>query len=301
MTSTKNLERMLLPELQRQQQQLPELAKLLKNKPFYCNSNRGKICNGGCTWHTFAPLSASDEPSDLYPFQREVITDLETYKRISVLKCRNAGMSQIALMYGLHLTLSRQIPGNYIFITGVGYHLSKSLAYRVRAMFEPKNIFFDESVFTLTFPNNIRWSFYGSDSKSYRGQSDIVYLVADEIAQFDDSENWRASIDTFAVKNKGATMILITTPSYRLESLAYKLFEEPQEKSLYKHVYIGYTKCLDTMLNREQTMFLKNTSPTFQTEFNLVWGGLFGTGTAFSSEKIDQCIIDERPYSPEIL
>ena len=161
----------------------PELTKLMRQlcgHPFYCNSCSGNNCNykgkGDCTWHSFAPLTTKDEPSDLYPFQREVISDLETYKRISILKCRNAGISQIALMYGIHLTLSRQIPGNYIFITGVGYHLSKSLALRVRAMFKTKDIFFDDNITTLTFPNNIRWSFYPIDSKSYRGQSDIVYL-----------------------------------------------------------------------------------------------------------------------------
>lgn len=283
----------------------PELIKLaaaLKDKPFYCNSNSGTKCNGGCTWHTFTPMNNKDEPSDLHPFQRDVIADLEQHKRISVLKCRNAGLSQLALTYALHLSLSKQIPGNYIFITGVGQILSKSLALRVRAMCADKRIFFDDNLATLTFPNNIRWSFFPSDSKAYRGQSDIVYLCADELTEFEDSQQWRASIDTFAIKNKGATMLLITTPSYNLNSLAYKLFNEPEDKSLYKHVYINYEKCLGTMLDVEQTNLLKATSPTFQTEFNLKWaGGLYGSGNCFDSNKIDQCILKEKDYTDETL
>jgi hypothetical protein len=97
-------------------------------------------------------------------------------------------------------------------------------------MFESKDIYFDESVLSLTFPSlNARWNFYGSDSKSYRGQSDIVYLVCDELTEFDDSENWRATIDTFAIKNKGSVCFLITTPGYKLDSAAYKLFQETDD------------------------------------------------------------------------
>jgi hypothetical protein len=243
-----------------------------------------------CLWHTFPPKKPDGSYSELHPFQAEVIKELETSKRISVLKCRNAGMSQIALMYALYLTLCKQTAGNYLFVTGVGYILSRSLARRVRAMLATKDVFIDDNSLTITFPH-CRWSFYPSDSRSYRGQSDVVFVCADELTSFDDSSDWRASLDTFAIKNSGAFMFLITTPSYKHDTLAYKLFNSPDQQTLYKNIFIPYTKCLNTMLDPIQINLMKQTSPSFESEYNLQWSG-YGSGNAFDSDKIDACFVN---------
>jgi hypothetical protein len=92
----------------------------------------------------------------------------------------------------------------------------------------------------------------------------------------DDSENWRATIDTFTIKNKRAICFLITTPGYKLDSLAYKLFREPDNKCLYKRIYINYEKCLDTMLDRKSIELMKSSSPSFANEYDLKWGAYYG-------------------------
>lgn len=150
-----------------------------------------------------------------------------------MLKARNLGATLIALAYGLYLTLCEQLEGNFMFLTGVGYR--RTLARRAKAMLATRDIYFDDNSTTLTFPN-CRWSFYGSDSKQYLGQSEVTYLVADEIASFDPCSDWRSSIDTFAIKNAGATIWLITPPSAKVGSQAHRVFTEEVSKSLYHRV-----------------------------------------------------------------
>lgn len=125
-----------------------------------------------------------------------------------------------------------------MFLTGVGYTLSRALARRTKAILATRDIYFDDNNTTLTFPN-CRWSFYGSDSKQYLGQSEVSYLIGDEIASFEPYSDWKSSIDTCAIKNSGATIFLITTPSAQVGSAAHHVFTEPDNKSLHHSVYLS--------------------------------------------------------------
>jgi hypothetical protein len=153
-----------------------------------------------CLWHTFPPKKADGSYGELYPFQSTLVRDLQVHKRIGLLKARNLGATQIALAYGLYLTLCEHLEGNYMFLTGVGYTLSRTIARRAKAMLATRDIYFDDNSTTLSFPH-CRWSFYGSDSKQYLGQSEVSYLVADEIASFDPYSDWKASIDNSLLFN----------------------------------------------------------------------------------------------------
>jgi hypothetical protein len=73
----------------------------------------------------------------------------------------------------------------------------------------------------------------GSDSKQYLGQSEVSYLVGDEIASFDPYSDWKSSIDACAIKNSGAKIFLITNPSAKVDSAAHQVFTEPDNKSLH--------------------------------------------------------------------
>jgi phage terminase large subunit GpA-like protein len=143
-----------------------------------------------------------------------------------------------------------------MFLTGVGYTLSRTLCRRAKAMLAIKGIFSNDNSTTITFPH-CRWSFYGSDSKTYLGQSEVTYLVGDEISSFDPYSDWKASIDTFAIKNAGATIFLITTPSSKINSQAHRVFTEEDSKSLYHRVHLSYKSALGTMLQEDQMGLLK--------------------------------------------
>jgi hypothetical protein len=287
------------------QQQQPELTRLLarlKGKPFYCSNILQKV-DYCCLWHTFPPKKADGSFSELYPFQALLVRDLQVHKRIALLKARNLGATQIALAYGLYLTLCEQLEGNYMFLTGVGYTLSRTLARRAKAMLATRDIYFDDNSTTLTFPN-CRWSFYGSDSKQYLGQSEVTYLVADEISSFDPYSDWKSSIDTFAIKNAGATIWLITTPSAKVGSQAHRVFTEEDSKSLYHRVYLSYREALGTMLQPDQIELLQRTSESFPMMFDLKWGYSF-EGSCFNSTSINNAITkgkyEHNPSTDKIL
>jgi hypothetical protein len=180
-----------------------------------------------------------------------------------------------------------------MFITGVGYVLSRALARRAKAMLATKGITFDDNSTTLTFPK-AKWLFYGSDSKTYLGQSEVTYLVGDEISVFDPYSDWKSSIDTFAIKNSGATLFLITTPSSRINSQAHRVFTEEDSKSLYHRVYYSYKEALGTMLMEDQMELLKRTSQSFPMMYELKWGYSF-EGSCFSPTSI-QNAISKPPY-----
>jgi phage FluMu gp28-like protein len=129
--------------------------------------------------------------------------------------------------------LAKQKQGAYLFITGIGLILGMAMCRSAKQVLthltNGEYVDSDNST-TITFPNGSRFQFFGSDSKSYRGQGlvgqQVVFVCADECAWFEDSDNWLASIDAFAVKAGGNTeMILITTPSNKLHGLAHNLFE----------------------------------------------------------------------------
>jgi hypothetical protein len=298
-----NLEKVFLNT--QQQNHPPELIRLmvrLKGKPFYCTKTDSKniYC---CLWHCFPPKRSDGSYSQLYPFQSTLVRDLQVHKRIALLKARNLGATQIALTYGLYLTLCEQREGNYMFLTGVGYTLSRTLARRAKAMLATRDIHFDDNSTTLSFPH-CRWSFYGSDSKQYLGQSEVTYLVADEISSFDPYSDWKSSIDTFAIKNAGATIWLITTPSAKVSSQAHRVFTEEDSKSLYYRVYLSYKEALGTMLQPESIELLQRTSESFPMMYDLKWGYSF-EGSCFNATSINNAITkgnyEHNPSADKIL
>src|SRR5438128_540182 len=110
-----------------QQVPLKQLMERCHNKPFYCNQHPSNVADC-CTWHNILPPEGMNGlPSPLHPFQQNIIAELEKTHRLAVVKARNLGLTALALRYALHLTLSKQLAGNYLFVTGVGYILSSTL------------------------------------------------------------------------------------------------------------------------------------------------------------------------------
>jgi len=275
---------------------LDKLLTNLKGKPFYCHKPFRTVDTYCCCWHTFPPKRPDGSYSELYPFQDSLIQTIQDKKRVALLKARGIGATFCALEFGLYLTLCEQKEGNYMFLTGVGYTLSRTLRRRAAQMLKDRGVEFDDNASTLTFPH-CRWSFYGSDSKSYLGQESIVYVVADEIAVFDPYSDWSSSINTFAIKNSGATMFLITTPSSNIDSQAYHLFKVPDDKSLYYRVYLNYKAALGTMLEPESIQLLQKTSESFKMMYDLAWGYSY-EGSVFHESDIKYAIELGKHYNP---
>lgn len=248
-------------------------------------------------WNIAPPISnITGKPSSLHDFQRDVINDLDKHKRVAVLKTRGAGLSTLAIYRALWLALAKRKQGAYLFITGIGLILGMAMCRSAKQVLthltNGEYVDSDNST-TITFPNGSRFQFFGSDSKSYRGQGlvgqQVVFVCADECAWFEDSDNWLASIDAFAVKAGGNTeMILITTPSNKLHGLAHNLFES--ENGLYHIIKIPWQRIENKMISTDQLNLLRQTSKSWRAEFGLVWGAYFSTGTVYNSAAVDKAI-----------
>jgi hypothetical protein len=258
-------------------------------------------------WNIAPPVSnITGRPSPLHDFQKEIIEDLDKSKRIAILKCRSAGLSTLALYRALWLFLSKHQQGSYIFITGIGLILGMAMCRSAKQIISnlTNGQYIDsDNATTITFPNNSRFSFFGSDSKSYRGQGligqQVVFVCADEVAWFEDSDNWLAAIDTFAFKSGGNTeMVLITTPSNKLHGLAHNLFESEND-GLYHIIKISWERIENKMITTEQLNLLRQTSKSWRAEFCLVWGAYFSTGTVYNSTAVDNAISLGAHYNPD--
>jgi hypothetical protein len=262
-------------------------------------------------WNIAPPISnITGRPSARHDFQQEIIEDLDKHKRIAILKCRSAGLSTLALYRALWLVLSKHQQGSYIFITGIGLVLSMLMcrsAKQIISNLTHGQYIDSDNAATITFPNNSRFSFFSSDSKSYRGQGligqQVVFVCVDECAWFEDSDNWLAAIDTFAFKSGGNTeMILISTPSNNLHGLTHNLFESGEgsgSDGLYKIMKVSWERIENKMLSSEQLNILRQTSKSWRAEYCLVWGAYFSTGTVYNSAAVDNAISLGAHYNPD--
>jgi hypothetical protein len=252
-------------------------------------------------WRIAPPISnISHTPSELHNYQSEVISCIQQYRRCAVLKCRSAGLSTLAIYYALWKVLAQQQQGTYLFITGIGYLLSSAMCRAAKTVIQQycDKLGIDyrdnDNSTTITFPH-ARFQFFGSDSKSYRGQGvgtnqQVVYVCADEIAWFDDSDNWLAAIDAFAIKSGGMTdMLLITTPSNKLHGLAHQLFST-QYDGLYHRIEISFQKIEDKMVSSEQLNILRINSKSWKAEFCLIWGAYYESGGVYNSDAVDRVV-----------
>lgn len=262
-------------------------------------------------WNIAPPISnVTGRPSPLHDFQQEILEDLDKHNRIAILKCRSAGLSTLALYRALWLVLAEQRQGSFIFITGIGLILGMAMcrsAKQILSNLTHGQYIDSDNATSITFPNNSRFSFFGSDSKSYRGQGligqQVVFVCADEVGWFEDSDNWLAAIDTFAFKSGGNTeMILITTPSNKLQGLAHNLFESGEgggSDGLYHIMKVSWERIENKMISSEQLNLLRKTSKSWRAEFCLVWGAYFSTGTVYNSAAVDNAISLGAHYNPD--
>jgi hypothetical protein len=275
---------------------LKVLMSRCKNKKFYCGIHPSKVADC-CFWHIIGPPRKPDgTPSPLYEFQQKIIEDALLYKKLAVVKSRNLGLTALAIYFSLFLVMSKQLPGNYMFVTGIGHVLSSELCRRIKNIFKTNHeIYFDDNMSTISFPN-ARFGFYGSDSSAYRGQESVTFVLADELGEFE--EDPMPSLDTYSIKNSGAFLWLVTTPTSKIDHFAFRLFNEPNDaKVLYKRLYLPYTVGLDTILNRDAIQLLKQSSLSFNAEYALEWGS-GQLGNLLPTDSLIEAFKEDYPLDP---
>lgn len=255
-------------------------------------------------WRVMGPMSALQPTvkSPLWDYELDLYKILEEGSgRIAILKCRNSGITTFSIIYALWLALAQRRLGAFIFVTGIGFNLSMDLCRATKLILAQKGIYTNDNATTLSLPQ-CRFDFFGSDSASWRGRRDVRFVLCDEFSFFEDSQDWRASLDTYAVKNKGAKMILATTPSHKIGGLAHRLFQRTDD-NLYHTFEIDWTKVVGKMMSQESIDLLRENSESFPSEFELKWGfssegAVYHTSTIDYAIKIGADFLPQRDFNP---
>jgi hypothetical protein len=241
-----------------------------------------------CFNHAIGLPVKNDISHPIYQWQHEIFDALQRHKLIAILKARGIGASEFLLRYAMWLCLKdNQMQGkNMAIVTGIREDLSLELIRRF------KNLMPD---FQWNGPSNVaeingcRVIGYPSKRvKDLRGLTDVSFVICDEFAFFDPSDQQQILpvLEAFQAKSD-PTICLLSTPG-PMHDVMYNLYQEPSETCRYHRLYIPWQKAVGTLFNQGEIEKSKR-QPNFQQEFELRFGS-HGTGTIFSLADIDFAI-----------
>jgi hypothetical protein len=222
----------------------------------------------------------------LYSWQQEIFDALQQHKLIAILKARGIGASEFLLRYIMWLCVRNDdMKGkNMAVITGIREDLSLELLRRYRNLLPDVNWSTRENVAKL---NGCRVIGYPSKRvKDLRGLTDVVFVMCDEFAFFDPSDQQQILpvLEAFQAKSD-PTICLLSTPG-ALNDEFYNLYQEPADRCRYHRLYIPIKKALGTLISEQEVEKVRRQG-NYQQEFELRFGTYGGVGSIFNIADID--------------
>jgi hypothetical protein len=281
----------------KQQSNLLALAKKCKNLPFFCGLDKhviGKCKN--CFWGVIG------EPSDMnanltmcFDYESEIIEAIETHHAVSLVKSRSIGATQLMCIYFLYRIFARQDKGSFFIVCGNDMEASRGIMRRLRAILNKHNIFTEDREAVLNFQElDARIQCYPSRVASLRSWDRVRIIFADEVDSLENSQDIRSVLEANLVKSR-ADIVLCSTPG-KIDSTMHRIMKEPENKCFYHRLSIDYTRSLGKLLDVNDIEHLKESSPSFESEFMCRFGAV-KRGTMLSTKVIDDAIA--RPYNIE--
>lgn len=275
----------------------------ITNKPFWLwNKDQDKQefdkHNGACCFNHVVGLPEKNGIlHPLYPFQKEVIDNLEKYRRLYVLKASAIGITTLLLRYIVYRCLFDDSwkGKNVVIVTSPRQELSIDLMRRIRALFP--TIYFDTKETVLEL-NGVRIEAFPShNTRSLRGIKDCIFVLADEAAFWNqgfESDEARTVIERMIPKSN-PYIALVSTPN-RPGDLMEKIRDEPDEVCLYKRMYLDYRVGINTIFtDQELTQMRKSVS--WDREMCLKFLG--ATGNVLAPVTIEKMIEKGKKYDPD--
>ena len=279
-----------------QQNKIVEYSRLCQNRPFWIwdsqyHETEYKRIGGNCC---FTHIIPAKEPikygkrHKFYDYQQQILSTLEQYKRLYLLKAGGIGASELLLRYMAHLCLSR--PDKFkdsqmVIITGPRKDLSISLVRRLKALFYPDIVFKDKETVCQLLTTRIE-AFPSNSLQAARGLPNVSFILADEAAFFTNQFEVRSIIDRYVLKSD--SMIALTSTPNHEDDLMDQVRKEPEETCMFKRLYMDYTVALDKLFTPDEINNARRTSPAFEREFNLSFTHTIGN--VFSTVSIERAI-----------
>ena len=243
---------------------------LALTQPDYLNSNTGRP---GIPAHTFK------------------------LKHLWVKKATGLGVTEFMLRFMVWLCLHNDDykGSQMVIVVGPNWDLAVKMIKRMKALFEPHNIYFDskESVIEL---NGCSIQAYPSNNLgSFRSLTNPKFILIEEADYFDKSEQEevRHVAERYIAKSD-PFIVMVSTP-YTPEGLFARIEKESFDICIYKKVHLDYTYGLGKIYTDEEIEKAK-ASPSFEREYCLKYLGKIGN--TFNTSSIQRATFDS--YAPGI-
>jgi hypothetical protein len=284
-----------IPDTYKKESDLTKLSDKCKGLPWFCGPEHvvGE-CNR-CFWGVITePVNKNNQPQVCFDYELELISAIEQYEKVALVKSRSIGATQCLLIYILYRILSLQEPGNYFIVSGNDWEQSRGMMRRLRAILSRHNIFTDDKETVLSFPNiDARIQCYSSKVNSLRSWDRVKFCMVDELDSLENSQDIRAVVEAYVVKS-GAKLVLLTTPG-KINSTMHRISKEP-EPCFYYRMSIPYERSLGKLLDEKTIAVLKESSPSFDSEFSCKFGAV-KQGNVWTEKSIQDAL--SIPYDIE--
>jgi hypothetical protein len=246
------------------------------------DNTKGKCCFN----HAVGLPWKNNEQHPIYAWQKELFDALQSHKLLAILKARNVGASEFLLRYIFwNCVKDDKWKGkNVAIITGIREDLSLELLRRFRNIMPNFEWNTREAIAEI---NECRVIGYPSKRvKDLRGLTDVAFIMCDEFAFFDETDQRQLLpiLEAFQAKSN-PTICLLSTPG-RLNDEFHNLFLQPADKCRYHRLYIPLQKAIGTLISEREAQKVKNQKNYLQ-EFELRFGAYDEVGSIFNIADVD--------------
>ena len=279
------------------------LLEKLRRIPFWINDreeHKRAIAerNGECCFNHIMRLPRKNNtPLPIFDYEQDLISCLDTEKRIWVKKARGLGVTEIVLRYLVWLCTRNDYyrQSLIVIVTGPRQDVADEHILRIQRMFEYYGIYFDTSRGTVEINDVVISSFPSNHVDSIRGYDRVPFLFLDEADFFRKGEqiNARNAVEGYIPKTN-PTILMVSTPN-RPDGLFASM--EKEEDLGYTKLFFPYTvglnKIYDPVLIEQERR-----RPYFEREYNLKYLG--GIGNIFNIRDIEAALEQEYDLSESI-
>ena len=240
-----------------------------------------------CFNHAVGLPRKGDVAKPLFDYEKEIYDALQQTKYIWIKKATGLGITEFMIRYIAWLCLrDDMLKASYVcIVTGPRIELAITLINRLKSLFS--NIKFDDKE-TVCKLNNCRIEAFPSHHlDSMRGLDRVSLILLDEGDFFPIGQQQEArAISERYIAKSNPYIVMVSTPN-RPEGLFDEIEQEPENKCLYKRIFLPYHVGLGKIYTEEE-IDKAHQSPQFEREYNLAYIG--EQGNVFSYESIERAI-----------
>jgi hypothetical protein len=290
-------------------QQQNKLFGRVRSKPFWIwnieeHKHEDIWTNGDCCFNHIIGLPTKERiEKPIFDYEQDNYNSMKhTYKHkhLWVKKATGLGITEFFLRLMAWLSLKDDIYRNsqLCIVTGPNQDIAIKLIKRMKGLFEPHNIIFDNKETVLELNGCTIEAFPSNHLDAYRALDNPKFILLDEADFFrkSEQEDVRHVSERYIAKSD-PYIVMVSTPNAP-DGLFESIEKESEDTCIYKRLFLDYTYGLDKIYSREEIEKAKQ-SPSFEREYNLKYLGRIGN--VFHTRDIDTAVEKGRSYDPEVV